>query len=433
MSEIGIGLVGAGTIGGGVVKVLRDKAAFFTDKLGLPLRLKRVVDTNSARLAELGLGEDTVCSDSAADVLDDNDIAVVIELVGGTTFARQLVVDALKRGKHVVTANKALLAEHGPEIFDTAAAHDVSVYFEAAVGGGMPIIKSLREGMIANDILSVKTIINGTCNYILTQMASKGVAFESALAAAQESGFAEADPTLDIGGFDTGHKVAIMASIAHGCYVPYASVSIEGIESITQGDIVYARELGYVIKLLGIIDLCSDGRLDVRVHPAMLHADHILSSVSDAYNAVYLQGDTVGNILLYGQGAGEMPTASAVVSDLIDCARDLSSSAPQRMTMDFYTAKRTMQVKPTMEIQTRYYLRFSVTDRPGVLAGITSSFGAHDISVASIVQKEGRSDGFVPVIVLTHEAVEENVRAALGEIDDMDFVKAPTQVIRIEE
>jgi homoserine dehydrogenase len=432
MKVIGVGLVGAGTVGGGVVKVLNTQSKFFTEELKLPLLLKRIVDTNAERFTALPVQPHTVCSGKADDILNDPDIQIVVELVGGTGFARTLVVEALKRGKHVVTANKKLLAEYGPEIFAAAAAGGVSVYFEASVGGGIPLIKSLREGMIANDLQSVMTIINGTCNYILTKMAARGRSFDAALKDAQKAGYAEADPTLDVGGGDSGHKVAIMASLAHGCWVPFGSFMIEGIQDITAEDIAFARELGYTIKLLGIINDCPDGRLDVRVHPAMLHNDHILASVNDAFNAVWLQGDAVGSVLLYGRGAGEMPTASAVVADLVDCARDITAGAPRRISMDFYNESHRMAVMPMDEVRTRYYLRFSVHDRPGVLAGITSAFGRNKISIASIVQKEGSAPGHVPVILLTHEAIEKNVRAAVAEIDKMDFVRARTQLIRIE-
>jgi len=433
MKEVAIGLVGVGTVGGGVIKVLKEKLGFFRDELNLPVRLTRVADLNAARFSELGIDSDVQCSESADDVLNDDSIRVVIELVGGTRFARTLVLEALKRGKHVVTANKALLAEFGPEIFQTATKHGASVYFEASVGGGIPIIKALREGMVANDIVSIKTIINGTCNYILSRMSSEGLSFGDALQQAQENGYAEADPTLDIGGFDTGHKVALMASLAHSGYVSCDDIRIEGISGITREDIAFARELGYTIKLLGIIKSCDGGRLDVRVHPAMLHDTHILASVSDVYNAVWIHGDAVGTVLLYGRGAGEMPTASAVVSDVIDCARDIVSAVPQRIPIDFYNETRRLAILPTDEVRARYYLRLSVVDKPGVLAGVTSSFGSHGISLAAIIQKESPETDFVPVILLTHEACERDVRRAVTEIDTMEFVRAPTQLIRIEE
>jgi homoserine dehydrogenase len=433
MNALSIGLAGAGTVGGGVVKVLRDKVEFFRGKLGLPIRLKRVVDKRAERFSELGIGADVLTTDDAADILNDDEIRIVVELIGGTTYARQFVLDALRRGKHVVTANKALLAEHGPEIFQTATDHDVSVYFEASVGGGMPVIKTLREGMIANDIRSLRTIINGTCNYILTQMSAKGLAFDVALAAAQNKGFAEADPTLDIGGFDAGHKVAILASLAYGGYLAYSDIPIQGIESITQEDIQFSRELGYTIKLLGIIK-SSDGKLlDVRVHPAMVHADYILASVSDSYNAVLLDGDSVGQILLYGKGAGELPTASAVTADLVDCVRDILAPTPRRISMDFYSTSKRLSVLPLDSVRTRYYFRFSVLDRPGVLGAITTTFGNHGISIAAMTQKEDAAADYVPVIMVSHMAEERSVRAALAEIDAAEFVRAKTQMIRIEE
>jgi homoserine dehydrogenase len=433
MNEISIGLAGAGTVGGGVVKVLRDKSGFFRNSLGLPLRLARVVDKRTERFAELGVTSDVSTSTDPADILNDDAIRIVVELIGGTTHAKQFVLDALRRGKHVVTANKALLAEHGPEIFQTATENEVSVYFEASVGGGMPVIKTLREGMIANDIRSLRTIINGTCNYILTQMSQKGLGFDVALDAAQRKGFAEADPTLDVGGFDTGHKVAILASLAYGGYLAYSDIPIQGIESITQEDILFSRELGYTIKLLGIIKSADGSLLDVRVHPAMVHADYILASVSDNFNAVLLDGDSVGQILLYGKGAGELPTASAVTADLIDCVRDVLAPTPRRIAMDFYSSSRRLTVLPLDSVRTRYYFRFSVLDRPGVLGAITTTFGKHGISIAAMTQKEDAAADYVPVIMVSHMAEERNVRAALAELDVAEFVRAKTQMIRIEE
>jgi homoserine dehydrogenase len=400
MTDIGIGIAGLGTVGGGVVKLLRDKGTFFQDGLQLPVRLVRAADTNPARFSNVGLDPSVARSADAKDILDDPSVSVVVELIGGTSYAREFVLGALCRGKHVVTANKALLAEHGPEIFGAATSNGVSVYFEAAVGGGMPVIKTLREAMIANDILSLRTIINGTCNYILTRMAEEKLPFDVALAEAQERGYAEADPTLDIGGFDTGHKLAIMASLAHGGYLCYRDIPIEGISRVTKEDIEYARELGYTVKLLGIIKAAGDGRLDVRVQPTMVHADHILASVGGVFNAVLLEGDAVGSILLYGRGAGETPTASAVCADLIDCARDIASGAPQRIAMGFYSHSRTIEFLPLDNVRSRYYLRFGLADRPGALAGVTRSFADHRISIAAMVQKEHTSPDAVPVIML---------------------------------
>jgi homoserine dehydrogenase len=433
MKDIGIGLVGAGTIGGGVVKILDKQISLYREKLGLPLVLKRIVDTRPERFAELPTGA-AQCTGNADDILDDPDIQIVIELVGGTTFARQLVLKALSKGKHLITANKALLAEHGPDIFEAANAAGVSVYFEAAVGGGMPVIKTIRESLVGNTVNSVKTIINGTCNYILTQMTEKGIPFAKVLAQAQKKGYAEADPTLDIEGGDAGHKVAIMASLLYGGYVSFDKVHIEGISRIAPEDIAFASDLGYVIKLLGIIkkDETSNA-IEVRVHPAMLPTRHILASVSDVFNAVLLQGDAVGDILLYGRGAGEMPTASAVVSDIVDVARNIVARSPFRIPMDFYGAKNPVPLKPIDDIMARYYLRFTVLDRPGVLASIASVCGNCHLSIASVIQREGFSDRAVPVIFLTHTAQEKNIRTAVAEIETMEFIKSATQVIRIED
>lgn len=433
MRDIGIGLIGAGVVGGGVVKILRDRIPSFRDSLGLPLRLVRVVDKDASRLSELPVGE-ALCSGEAEDILADSAVDVVVELVGGTGFAHRLVCDALRRGKHVVTANKALLAERGPDIFESAGAGSASVHFEAAVGGGMPVIKTIRETLVGNRISSVRTIINGTCNYILSEMTSRGLPFDKALEAAQRKGYAEADPSLDVGGGDTGHKIAIMASLLYGGYVPFESISIEGITGIEPEDIACAAELGYCVKLLGIINSDDDGgTVDVRVHPAMLRTNHILASVSGVFNAVQMRGDRVGEMLVYGKGAGEMPTASAVVGDIVDVARDIKAGSPQRFSTDFYRADNILRPRSSERLRSRYYLRLNVVDRPGVLAAIAAGFGAHEISVASVMQREGASPESVPVVFLTHAAEERSLRAALVEIEKLDCVKGTAKVLRIEE
>lgn len=432
MDRIGVGLVGIGTVGGGVVRIFDRQGRFFDKALGAPLQLCRIADTDPRRFAQLPVG-DAQCSENADDILNDDEIHIVVELVGGTGFARTLVLEALKRGKHVVTANKALIAEHGPELFDTASQNNVSLFFEAAVGGGMPVIKTLRESLIGNEIESITCIINGTCNYILTRMLAAGLSFDQALGAAQQSGFAEADPTLDVGGGDTGHKVAIMASLAYGKYVPFSEIALEGIADLSPEDIRFADELGYTVKLLGIVKAPGENGVDVRVHPAMLPRGHILSSVANEFNAVLVRGDAVGDILLYGKGAGEMPTASAVVSDLVDCGRDLCTSASRRIAMDFYRADNAVAVKPITDIVSRYYLRFMVVDCPGVLASISTIMGKCNISIASVMQKEGASDQCVPVIFLTHAARERDVRQALEQINTLDFIREQTRIIRIED
>ncbi|MDR3012450.1 MAG: homoserine dehydrogenase [Chitinispirillales bacterium] len=431
MGTINIGLLGAGTVGGGVVKALGKRAKYFKNELGLDLKLTRIVDKDADRFAALPV-DDAICSGDAGDILNDDSISIVIELAGGTGFARTFVLDALARGKHVVTANKALIAEHGPEIFEAAVKAGVSVYFEASVGGGMPVIKAIREGLIGNDIFCIRTIINGTCNYILTRMTAEGLPFDDVLKQAQEKGYAEADPVLDVEGGDTGHKTAILASLACGGYVPYGKFPIEGITKIAKEDIEFAAELGYVIKLLGVIKNATSG-LDIRVHPAMLHKGHILASVSDVFNAVLLEGDAVGQILIYGRGAGEMPTASAVVSDIVDVARNIKSDSPIRIPMDYYRRDREIGIIPTGQGSGRYYLRFTVCDTPGVLASISSRLSDAGISVASVMQKEGAAEGSVPLIIITHSAPEHGVRKAIMEIEKEQYIRAETRLIRIED
>ncbi|MBN1604404.1 MAG: homoserine dehydrogenase [Chitinispirillaceae bacterium] len=427
-----IGLIGAGTVGGGVIKVLQKQKSIL-EKAGMPVRLARVADKVTSRFETLPVG-DALCTADAFDVLNDASIDVVIELIGGVTFARTVVIEALNRKKHVITANKALIAEHGPEIFECAEKNGVSVYFEAAVGGGMPVIKSIREGLIGNDIVSIKTIINGTCNYILTRMSKEHLCFEDVLKQAQANGYAEADPTLDVGGGDSGHKVAIMASLISNGYVPYDKIPIEGITSISPEDISFAHELGYTIKLLGVINKAEDSEgLDVRVHPAMVKDDHILASVSDVFNAVLIDGDAVGRILIYGRGAGELPTASAVVSDVADVARNIIGKTAIRLPMSYYNSSNVVTINPIEDIVSRYYLRFSVIDEPGVLASIASFLGEQGISIASVIQKERHSDESVPVIILTHEALESGLKQALSIIEEMDYILARTQMIRIEQ
>ena len=431
MKEINLGLIGAGTVGGGVVKMLSHRIGFFRNNLALPLRLKRIADKVTTRFAELPVG-DAICTDNADDILNDSDIKIVIELVGGTTVAKDIIMSALAKGKHVITANKALIAEHGPEIFELAEKNNVSVDFEASVGGGMPVIKTIREALIANEVTTVKTIINGTCNYILTQMADKGLQFDSALKKAQKSGYAEADPVLDIGGGDTGHKVAIMASLIHGGHVPYSKVYIEGIQDISKDDIQFAKDLGYCIKLLGVIrKVEGDPLVEVRVHPAMLHKNHFLASVSDVFNAVLLEGSAVGPTLLVGRGAGELPTASAVLSDVVDVARNLQAGASKRIAMNYYRLDNEIMVKLIDDIMSRYYLCFWVADKPKVLASIATILGNYSISIASVLQRESDEESRIPVIMLTHKAIEKNVRAALVEIEKMDFIKKKTHVIRM--
>ncbi|MBN1980018.1 MAG: homoserine dehydrogenase [Chitinivibrionales bacterium] len=433
---IRIGLIGIGTVGGGVLEVFHRQRNFFSQKLGIDVAIKRIVTRDASRFSEISRDVNgALCSTSVDDILTDPQIQIVVELIGGTTTAKTTILRALASGKHVITANKALIAEHGPEIFSAAESNGVSVFFEGAVGGGMPIIKTGRESMIGNEIISIQTIINGTCNYILTLMTEQGMSFDQALQEATAKGYAEANPTLDIEGIDAGHKISILASLFYGGYVPFAKVYKEGISSISGQDIEYAASLGYRIKLLGIIKKVPQGgdQIEVRVHPTMIHRKHILASVADEFNAVLIHGDAVGPVLLYGRGAGRMPTASAVVSDVIDVCRNILGQSPRRIPMDFYRFDNEITVAPAAAIRCRYYLRFSVIDIPGVLGSICSILGCSGISIASMVQKEGYTEDSVSVVILTHDSLEQSIQEAVRHIEKLTTVKHKTQIIRIEE
>ncbi len=431
MNAINVAIIGAGTVGGGTVKILKKQADFFANKLGLPIVLHTVADKRKEAFDALPTEGVAFCDDAFAAVEND-EINIVVELVGGTTFAKDLVLKALNNGKHVVTANKALIAKYGPEIFAAAKKNNVTFYFEASVGGGMPTIKTIREALIGNDIESAYAIINGTCNYILTEMTEKGVDFEPTLKEAQELGYAEADPTLDVGGGDTGHKVAIMASLLFGKYVPYDKLTVEGITEITAEDIAAAQELGYAIKLLGVIKKGENGKIDARVNPVMVHKEHMLANVNSVFNAVLVEGDAVGPVLIYGAGAGEMATASAVVGDIVDVARNIKSGENNRIPMDYYAADNEAEMVPAAEIESRYYLNFTVKNSAGVLGVLADSLAKQGISIASVQQKETEGE-VVSVVILTFMAKEQSLRTALAEIEGEAVVKAKTKLIRIED
>jgi len=434
MKEIKLGLIGTGTVGGGVIKILDKQIAFFKEQLGLNAKLYKVGTRDEESLKSLPL-EGVICVDDGMNVATDPEVDVVIELMGGTTFARDFVMAALENGKHVITANKALIAKFGDELFALASEKNVSLYFEAAVGGGMPSIKTIREAMVGNEILSVQTIINGTCNYILTEMTEKGAAFDPTLKTAQELGFAEADPTLDIEGGDTGHKTAIIASLVYGGYVSYDDMSVRGITSVTSDDIKAATELGYSIKLLGVVKRAEgETSVDVRVNPVLVHKDNIIAAVNGVFNTVVLEGDAVGPIMLYGAGAGEMPTASAVISDVVDVLRNIKADDATRIPMSFYNPSNKLTVKGTDEIESRFYLRFSVADEAGVMGAIADKLGDAGISIASITQKEETcADGFIPVIITTDSVIEAKLRDAVAAIESNDFCKKSTQILHIED
>ncbi len=431
MNEIKIALLGLGTVGSGVVKVLESHGAEMQERAGCRLVLRRVADADLTRARDgLDLGRLPLVGD-ASQVLDDPEVQIVIELVGGLEPARTFILKALASGKHVVTANKALLAHHGAEIFAEARRNRVMLGFEAAVAGGIPLIRAVKEGLPANRILSAFGIVNGTCNYILSKMTDEGRDFAEVLKEAQAKGYAEADPTLDIEGLDSAHKLQILASLAFRTTVDLKDIYTEGITGVAGEDVVNARELGYRIKLLAIAK-ASDGSLEARVHPTMIPADSPMAAVSGVFNAVFITGDNVGNLMFYGRGAGQLPTASAIWSDTLDIARRVAHGIPA-LDVDLPSvSERPLPLRPMDEIRSAYYLRVMAMDRPGVLAQVAGILGRHDISLVSVLQK-GRAHGeAVPVVMMTHDARERDMRTALAGIDKLPVVASRTTMIRVE-
>ncbi len=430
---INVGLIGFGTVGTGVVRVLKENASVIRDKLGCEVSLKRIadLDTKTDRGVKVEKG---VLTENADDVINDPDIAIVIELIGGTTVAKDIILKAFEKGKHVVTANKALLSTHGAEIFQAASSKSLAIGFEASVGGGIPILKALREGLSANRIESIYGIINGTANYILTKMESEGRKFEEVLASAQEKGYAELDPTYDVEGIDTAHKLAILINLAYGTYSRLDSIYTEGISRITELDVRFAKEFGYRIKLLAIAK-ASDGAIEARVHPTMVPESHPLAKVDGVFNAVFLHGNAVGDTMFYGRGAGMMPTASAVVADVMDISRDIVKGSPPRLTPLSYSEKaiKGVKIKDMDDLELPYYLRFSAVDKPGVLSKISGVLGSHNISISSVIQKGRRLGEAVPLVITTHNALEKELRLAMAEIEKLDVVLDRVMFIRIEE
>ncbi len=432
MEEIGVGLIGMGTVGTGVVQVLLENADEIERRLGARLRLVKVADRDWTTDRGVRVDPSLVTTD-ADEVIAHPEVHIVVELIGGYEPARTFLLRAIERGKHVVTANKALLAVHGEEIFRAARDRGVDVGFEASVGGGIPILRAVREGMAANRIRTVFGILNGTTNYILTEMKDKGESFERVLREAQRLGYAEADPTFDVDGVDAAHKIAILAAMAFGCRVPFEAVYTEGIRDITPQDIQYAAEFGYDIKLLAVAKRDGD-TVEVRVHPTMIPSTHLLADVRGVYNAIYVDADFLGPTLYYGQGAGRRPTASAVVGDVVETARNVLKGIswrvpPRAFQEDRFTAVR---IKPIEEVVCQYYLRFMALDRPGVLSKISGVLGEYNISIESVVQKGRDAGQAVPLVIMTHEAREADVRHALGEIGTLGVTLGRPALIRIE-
>ncbi|ABB31860.1 homoserine dehydrogenase [Geobacter metallireducens RCH3] len=433
MNEIKVGLLGLGTIGTGVAKLLMTNADLIAAKVGARITLKKIADLDITTDRGIALPAD-ILTTNADEVLTDPEISVVIELIGGYEPAKRFVLKAIENGKHVVTANKALLALHGEEIYPAAARKGVEVLFEAAVGGGIPVISAIRGNMAANNFSTVFGILNGTCNYILTRMTKEGVDFADVLKKAQELGYAEADPTFDIEGVDTAHKLALLVSLCFGTRVTFSDIHTEGISSLSSVDIKFARDFGYKIKLLAIGKRDGD-RVEARVHPTMIPVNNPLADVDGAFNAIRFTGDFIGPVMFYGRGAGMDPTASAVVGDIIEVSRNIVAGIGRRCAPLGYCdeAVATLPLKPMGEIESKYYIRFSAVDRPGVLARISGILGKYDISIESMVQSGRMAGEEVPIVIMTHEARESDVRTALDEIDTFDIITQKSQVIRIED
>lgn len=423
---IGVGLLGLGTVGRGVYRVLQENRDGIEQKVGAPIEIKKILvrDTKKHRGVEL---PDGILTTDPNDVLENPAIDIVVEVLGGINPALEYSLRALRQGKSLVTANKDMIAVHGRELFEAAAAGGRDVLFEASVGGGIPIIRPLKECLAANRIRQVIGIINGTTNYMLTRMTKEGLDFNEVLQEAQSLGYAEADPSADVEGFDAARKLAILASIAFNTRITLDQVYVEGITRITAEDITYASELNYVIKLLGIAKESEEG-IEVRVHPALLPKSHPLAAVNDVYNAIFVTGDAVGDVMFFGRGAGELPTASAVAADVMNAARNLLRNVPGIISCTCFTEK---PVKPMGETSTKYYIRLNVADRPGVLASIAFVFGNNDVSLASVIQKHTTGQS-AEIVLVTHQVLEKNLQDALKIIKELSTVHEISNVIRVE-
>lgn len=431
--EIYLGLIGLGTIGTGVVKLLEDNQSLIAKRLGARLKIKKIADLDIETPRAVSVDR-SLLTTNVDEVLNDPEISIVIELIGGYEHAKSFIIKAMRNKKHVVTANKALLATYGNEIFGVADEEQVNIGFEASVGGTIPIIKTLKEGLVANNITSIFGIMNGTSNYILSRMTEEGMAFDEVLKEAQALGHAEADPTYDIEGVDTAHKLAILLMLSYGKNVRLEDIFREGITGMDQQDIEFAREFNYAIKLLALAIERGD-RIEARIHPTMIPFNHILGSVNGNFNAFHFVGDASDSVFLYGQGSGMMPTASAVVSDLVDICRDMEKGIWRRVPLRSYRKEEIddINLMPMDEIVTNYYFRFSAVDKPGVLSKISGILGSCNISISSVIQKGRKREGAVPVVVITHKARERDVRRAIDEIDRLDVVLGKTVLIRIED
>ncbi len=430
IKKINVGLIGFGTIGSGVVKILKERRSFLRNKSGIEINIKKICDKDilSKRIVKV---KHSLLTTNAKDILDDPSIDVIIELIGGIHPAKEIIMQALEKGKYVVTANKALLAEEGKDIFQKSKDLGKDIYFEASVAGGVPIIKSLKEGLVANKFLAIFGILNGTSNFILSLMSDKNYDFQDALREAKRLGFAERNPSLDINGIDSAHKLILLIYLAFGKLISLKNIHVEGISRISISDIKYAQELGLEVKLLAIAKKVKD-ELEVRIHPTLVPSSHLLSSVKGVFNAVYVSSDLAGDLLFYGQGAGRFPTASSVVSDLIDLSKNIKAGLfkSNLNVVEDVSIKRLRRID---EFESRYYVRLKAIDRPGVLAKVSGILAHYSISIASVSQKERKRAKVVPIVMITHFVKEGPLRRAIEQIDRLGIMKDKTVAIRIEE
>ncbi|MGB0579097.1 MAG: homoserine dehydrogenase [Limisphaerales bacterium] len=440
MRKVTLGLIGGGTVGGGVYQAIKRNGKLMASRLGVKLQIAKVAVRQLKKARAVHIPEASLTTDWS-EVAADPKIDVVVELMGGVKTARQVVKQALKNGKSVVTANKALLAAHGEELFQVAQKYGANLYYEASVAGGIPIIKVLREALIGNRICSIHGILNGTCNYILTRMTQEKADLEPVLKEAQELGYAEADPTLDVDGFDAAHKTGILASLAYGFWVDEQEVHVEGIRHLAQRDIQFADQLGYVIKLLGVVKqpapITKGGKsngskpIQASVYPALIPKEHVLANINDVFNAVFIRGDIVGDTLYCGHGAGQNATASAVLSDIADAALDIKSDSHNRVPA-FVPHENSGSVSAMDDIVSQYYLRLSVIDKPGVFARMAKILAEAKIGISSIIQPEGHEGDCVPVILMIHDATNRAMNAAVKKIAKLPAVKGEPTMIRVE-
>ncbi|MDR4505466.1 MAG: homoserine dehydrogenase [Candidatus Scalindua sp.] len=431
MRTSNIGLIGLGTVGSGVAEILLSNPPIFANKLDKRINLAGVADRSIDKKKTIQFPHNVIVTHDFNEIINNPEIEVIVELIGGIHPAKEILIKGLEKGKDIVTANKALLALHGSELFQIAQKNGKSISFEASVGSCIPVVASLRDSFIANKIHGIYGIINGTTNYVLTKMTQEHVKYETALKDAQAKGYAEKDPSTDVDGIDSAHKLTILARMGFNCDFNYSDVYVEGISNVELKDIYYAQELGYTLKLLAISKQRENG-LEIRVNPTLLPHDHPLSSVNGVFNAICIRGDAIGESMLYGQGAGRMPTASAIVSDLIDVSLGRARITFESIKSLSGNCKK-INILDISMIKTRYYLRFTVIDKPGVLASITGILGNHNISISSVIQQDSRESKLAPLVMMTHLAEEGNLQKAMIEINNLDVVKGKTRFLRVEE